>query len=453
MRELDPGRARDREPPPGRDRRGDGRGPRPHGALAEHQGAARLLVRACSTPRGGLVAQAAHIPVHLGVDAALGARRDRARAAGARRRRRAERSVRRRHAPARRDGGRAGVRARRAAAVRATSPTARTTPTSAACRRARCRSRARSTRKGLRLPPVQLVARRPRRSTTCSRSSSPTRACRRERDGDLARAVGGAAGRAPSGCARWRGASAASPAGARDGGAAGLLGARSCARRCARCPRGTYRAHDVLDDDGLGAARPAASRVDDHDRAAAAPAIDFTGTAPQTRGPVNANLAVTRSAVLYVFAALAGEAIPPNDGLARPLDIVAPEGSLVNALAAGGGGGRQRRDLAAHRRRAAARARACGARPHSGRELRLDEQRRARRHRRRPARSRTTRRSPAARAAGPSGPGASAMHTHMTNTMNTPIEALEAYYPLRVRRYALRPRVGRARPPPRRRRA
>ena len=34
--------------------------------------------------------------------------------------------------------------------------------------------------------------------------------------------------------------------------------------------------------------------------------------------------------------------------------------------------------------------------------------------------------------------GASGTHTHMTNTMNTPIEALEAYYPLRVRRYALR---------------
>jgi len=40
--------------------------------------------------------------------------------------------------------------------------------------------------------------------------------------------------------------------------------------------------------------------------------------------------------------------------------------------------------------------------------------------------------------AGPHGPGLSAVHTHMTNTMNTPVEALEAYYPLRVRRYAVR---------------
>ena len=43
---------------------------------------------------------------------------------------------------------------------------------------------------------------------------------------------------------------------------------------------------------------------------------------------------------------------------------------------------------------------------------------------------------------GPSRAGASAVHTHMTNTMNTPIEALEAYYPLVVRRYAVRPRSG-----------
>jgi hypothetical protein len=147
----------------------------------------------------------------------------------------------------------------------------------------------------------------------------------------------------------------------------------------AALPRGTYRAHDVLDDDGLGAV---SLRLAVTVRIAGGRArIDFTGTAPQTRGPVNANLAVTRSAVLYVFAALAGEAIPPNEGLARPLDILAPEGSLVNALlpAAVAGG-----NVAAHRRRAAACARACGSRPHSGRELRLDEQRGARRHHRRP---------------------------------------------------------------------
>ena len=50
----------------------------------------------------------------------------------------------------------------------------------------------------------------------------------------------------------------------------------------------------------------------------------------------------------------------------------------------------------------------------------------------------TTRPSPAGRAAGPAGPGMSGVHTGMTNTKNTPIEALERAYPLRVLRYRLR---------------
>src|SRR5436309_6016247 len=97
----------------------------------------------------------------------------------------------------------------------------------------------------------------------------------------------------------------------------------------ARLPPGTYRAADVLDDDGLGATRlPIAVEITIRRGRAR---IDFAGSAPQTRGPVNANLAVTRSAVLYVFTALAEEHVPPNDGLARPLTLVAPEGSIVNA--------------------------------------------------------------------------------------------------------------------------
>src|SRR3989441_5580586 len=97
----------------------------------------------------------------------------------------------------------------------------------------------------------------------------------------------------------------------------------------ARLPAGTYRATDVLDDDGLGATRlPIAVAITLRGGRAR---VDFAGSAAQTRGPVNANLAVTRSAVLYVFTALAEEHVPPNDGLARPLTIVAPEGSIVNA--------------------------------------------------------------------------------------------------------------------------
>ncbi|HKA28217.1 MAG TPA: hydantoinase B/oxoprolinase family protein [Candidatus Binatia bacterium] len=204
-------------------------------------------------------------------------------------------------------------------------------------------------------------------------------------------------------------------------------------------PRGTYRAHDVLDDDGLGAQRLriAVSLRLAGDRAT----IDFTGTAPQTRGPVNANPAVTRSAVLYVFTALAGEAIPPNEGVARPLEIVAPEGSLVNAsppAAVAGGNVETSQRIVDVLLRALARAApdrvpaaSCG----SMNNVALGS---------------TAGGQPFAyyetiaggAGAGPSGPGTSAIHTHMTNTMNTPIETLEAYYPLVVRRYALRPHSG-----------
>src|SRR5215475_3004508 len=204
-------------------------------------------------------------------------------------------------------------------------------------------------------------------------------------------------------------------------------------------PRGTYRARDVLDDDGLGneglgldvAVTIAGGRA----------RIDFAGTAPQTRGPLNANLAVTRSAVLYVFTALAGEHIPPNEGLAQPLTIMAPEGSLVNArppAAVAGGNVETSQRIVDVLLRALARAApdrvpaaSCG----SMNNVALGSTAGAR-----PFTYYETIAGGAG--GGPSGPGASAVHTHMTNTMNTPIEALEAYYPLIVRRYALRPGSG-----------
>ena len=125
-----PDRARGAAPSPRGDRRGDGRPARPHRLLAEHQGAARLLVRALR--RRGTAGRAGG--AHSGaprLDAALRARGARRVPARAGRRRRAERPVCRRHAPARPDAGRAGACAA-AAACSGSSPTARITPTSAA---------------------------------------------------------------------------------------------------------------------------------------------------------------------------------------------------------------------------------------------------------------------------------------------------------------------------------
>jgi len=203
----------------------------------------------------------------------------------------------------------------------------------------------------------------------------------------------------------------------------------------AAIPPGSYRAADVLDDDGFSRARVriAVSLTVGRGRAV----VDFAGSAPQTRGPVNANLAVTRSAVLYVFTALAPDPIPPNEGLARPLVVRAPAGSVVNArfpaAVAGGNVETSQRIvdvvLRALARALPARIPAASAGSMSNVALGGIADGRAFTYYETVA---------GGAGGGPSGPGASAVHTHMTNTLNTPIEALEAYYPLRVCRYAVR---------------
>lgn len=203
----------------------------------------------------------------------------------------------------------------------------------------------------------------------------------------------------------------------------------------ARLPAGTHRATDVLDDDGFGAERIRLAVAVTLGRGRAR--IDFTGSAPQTAGPVNANLAVTRSAVLYVFTALAEESIPPNEGLAAPLTIVAPAGSIVNAVfpAAVAGGNVETSQrivdvlLRALARVAPGRVPAASSGSMSNVALGGTSAAGAFAYYETVA---------GGAGGGPSGPGASAVHTHMTNTLNTPIEALEAYYPLRVRRYGVR---------------
>jgi N-methylhydantoinase B len=200
---------------------------------------------------------------------------------------------------------------------------------------------------------------------------------------------------------------------------------------------GTHRAADVLDDDGIDRRDVRiAVTVTIHGRRAR---IDFSGSDPQVRGSVNANLAITRSAVFYVFRALATEAIPANEGLMRPLEVHAPEGSIVNArfpaAVAGGNVETSQRivDVLLRALATAAPQRVPAASCGSMNNVAVggDDP-----HRRRPFSYYETVGGGAG--AGPIGPGASVVHTHMTNTMNTPIEALEAYYPLRVTTYGRR---------------
>ncbi len=97
-----------------------------------------------------------------------------------------------------------------------------------------------------------------------------------------------------------------------------------------RLPRGTYRFEDALDDDGLGSG-PLAIRVA-LTLGGGRVRADFTGTAGQAAGPVNAVRAVTTAAVLYAVRCVLEEDIAVNDGLLRVIEVVAPCPSLVDPL-------------------------------------------------------------------------------------------------------------------------
>lgn len=203
-------------------------------------------------------------------------------------------------------------------------------------------------------------------------------------------------------------------------------------------PDGTYEYEDFLDDDGISAERirlKVAVRVQGDELV-----VDFSGSAPQVEGPVNAVYAVTASAVYYTVRALTDPDIPPNEGCYRPIKIIAPEGTVVNARppAAVVGGNLETSQrivdvlIGALAKAAPEKAiAACqgtmnnlslgGLDPRSGKPYTLYE---------------TIGGGFGAR---PNKDGIDGVHSHMTNTLNTPVEALEIAYPLRVERYELRP--------------
>lgn len=204
---------------------------------------------------------------------------------------------------------------------------------------------------------------------------------------------------------------------------------------------GTYRGEDVMDDDGAGQRRiPIRVGV----RIARGHAVvDFTGTAPQVAGGVNANEAVTLAAVLYAFQCLANTSIPANAGLMRPIRVIAPLGTLVNArfpaAVAGGNVETSQRivDVVFRAMAAAAPARIPAASNGSMNNMAIGGYDPIRK-----SEFAYYETIAGGAGAGPTGPGTSGVHTHMTNTLNTPVEALEAAYPLRITRYQLRARSG-----------
>jgi N-methylhydantoinase B len=202
-------------------------------------------------------------------------------------------------------------------------------------------------------------------------------------------------------------------------------------------PDGQYRAEDVLDDDGIGESEvPICVQVTIEGEHAL---VDFTGSAPQVAGAINAVEAITVSAVSYVFRCLVGSDVPASAGLMDPIDVIAPQGTIVNAIhpaSVAGGNVETSQRIVDVLFKALARAlpdripaasqgtmnnlTVGGFDARTGNEFSYYE---------------TVAGGMGAR---PTQPGLSGVHTHMTNSLNTPAEALEYAYPLRVREYRLR---------------
>lgn len=205
----------------------------------------------------------------------------------------------------------------------------------------------------------------------------------------------------------------------------------------AAIPDGEYRFEDALDDDGFRD-EPIWIRVAIRIRGSSAE-VDFTGTDPQTEGSVNANFAITLSATLYAFRCLVDDDVLYNAGVSRPVTVIAPEGTIVNArrpsAVAGGNVETSQRItdvvLGALARALPERIPAAsqgtmnnitlgGRDPRTGRDFAYYE-------------------TLGGGMGGRNGlAGISGVHTHMSNTRNTPVEAIEHYLPVRIRRYGLR---------------
>jgi N-methylhydantoinase B len=208
-------------------------------------------------------------------------------------------------------------------------------------------------------------------------------------------------------------------------------------------PPGIFPAEDFLDGDGFADSPIRISASIEFDPASSSAKVNFEGSNSQVESSMNAVFAITYSATYYVFRCLLPEDAPANAGLMRPISVRAPERSIVNAgapaaVAAGNVETSQRivdvllRALAhaiPDRIPAASSGTMSnltigGIDPRTGQPFAYYE---------------TIAGGMGAR---PNAHGISGVHTHMTNSLNTPVEALEYAYPFRVRRYSYRPNSG-----------
>jgi N-methylhydantoinase B len=213
-----------------------------------------------------------------------------------------------------------------------------------------------------------------------------------------------------------------------------------------RIPDGVYTFTDEMDDDGMP---NFPSRVSNTPRGPIirvtvtvqgdSMTVDFTGSSPAVAGPLNAVRAITESATWYVARCVTGADVPANSGAFAPVHVVVSKGSMLDAdpphAVAGGNVETSQRIVDAvfgalaqalpDRIPAASlgtmnNLTVGGIDPERGAAFAYYET------------------VGGGAGAGPEGDGLSGVHVHMTNTLNTPVEALEYTYPMRVRRYALR---------------
>ena len=220
---------------------------------------------------------------------------------------------------------------------------------------------------------------------------------------------------------------------------------RLVAAGVARIPDGVWSAEDALEDDGFGSG-PVAVRATltvTGERIV----VDFAGSSPQVPGGINAVAAITSSATRYVIRcvveALLGEPLPAGGGSMSSVELRMPAGSVVNALppasvAAGNVETSQRITdvllsalglalpdlIPALSQGTMNNTTIGGPDPRTGGVFAYYET------------------MGGGMGAGPTGPGLSGVHVHMSNSLNTPIEALEHAYPLRVVHYGIRRGTG-----------
>jgi N-methylhydantoinase B len=206
----------------------------------------------------------------------------------------------------------------------------------------------------------------------------------------------------------------------------------------AALPSGTYRAEDFLDSDGISdkPLRIRASIRIQKDRGV----VDFTGSAPQCAGNINAVAAIAVSAVFYVFRCLVSEDVPATSGLLRPISVIAPSGTIVNAVppaAVAGGNVETSQRIVDTLLRALAKA-IPGKIPAASQGTMNNLTFGGLNPFRNGAAFTYYETIAGGCGASKAGDGPSATHSHMTNSWNTPTEVLEETYPVRVKRYAFR---------------